>query len=64
MENDKNVPGTGDYFSSGNDLSNFSAAMAEAQTLDEMSESGGNMLEQFVSAFIEFPKILVRLPFL
>ncbi|XP_065569869.1 enoyl-CoA delta isomerase 2-like isoform X2 [Artemia franciscana] len=50
--------GTGDYFSSGNDLSNF--ANIEG-TIKEAAENAGHLLRDFVGAFIDFPKPLIAM---
>ncbi|VEL26599.1 unnamed protein product [Protopolystoma xenopodis] len=51
------VTGAGDYFSSGNDLSNFTMTKSPL----EMAEEAKSLLLRFVAAFIDFPKPLVAL---
>lgn len=51
------VTGSGDYYCSGNDLGNFMNIAP-----DQMAESarkGGDILEKFVNAYIDFPKPLI-----
>ncbi|XP_054719449.1 enoyl-CoA delta isomerase 2-like [Uloborus diversus] len=58
-ENDTAVTilsGQGDYFSSGNDLSNFANISGD---LTAAAKNAADMLQDFVAAFIDFPKILV-----
>ncbi|XP_035206009.1 enoyl-CoA delta isomerase 2-like [Stegodyphus dumicola] len=50
------LTGRGDYFSSGNDLSNFSSVQGDVATA---AKNAAEMLKEFVAAFIDFPKILV-----
>ncbi|XP_042318416.1 enoyl-CoA delta isomerase 2-like [Sceloporus undulatus] len=47
------ITGCGDYFSSGNDLSNF------GEDLLEILKNNGNWLRNFISHFIDFPKPLI-----
>jgi Delta3-Delta2-enoyl-CoA isomerase len=51
------LTGQGDYYSSGNDLRNFSSTPTGSP--EEMSRNAGVRLTSFVSAFIDFPKPLV-----
>ncbi|XP_043195204.1 enoyl-CoA delta isomerase 2-like isoform X1 [Amphibalanus amphitrite] len=48
--------GAGDFYSSGNDLSNFTAIKGD---IKEIAKESGVLLNRFVSAFIDFPKPLV-----
>lgn len=48
--------GTGDYYSSGNDLTNFTSA---AGGMEEAANRGAEVLREFVNSFIDFPKPLV-----
>lgn len=49
--------GAGDYYCSGNDLSNFTNITPE--NMHQHSKDGGVLLNRFVSAFIEHPKPLI-----
>ncbi|XP_004598677.2 enoyl-CoA delta isomerase 2 [Ochotona princeps] len=53
------LTGNGDYFSSGNDLTN--AAEIPPGGLEEKANNSSNLLRKFVSCFIDFPKPLVAL---
>ncbi|XP_040921679.1 enoyl-CoA delta isomerase 2, mitochondrial [Toxotes jaculatrix] len=48
--------GAGDYYCSGNDLTNFKL---EGGGVEEMARRGGELLRQYVKAYIDFPKPLV-----
>lgn len=48
--------GTGDYYSSGNDLTNFTSA---AGGMEEAANRGAEVLREFVNSFIDLPKPLV-----
>jgi len=48
--------GAGDFYSSGNDLSNFSNIQGD---IHQLAKESGVLLNVFVSAFIDFPKPLV-----
>ncbi|KAL6090936.1 hypothetical protein STEG23_008965 [Scotinomys teguina] len=48
--------GTGDYYCSGNDLSNFTSASGG---MEEAASRGAVVLREFVNSFIDFPKPLV-----
>ncbi|KAK7795300.1 hypothetical protein U0070_004468 [Myodes glareolus] len=48
--------GTGDYYCSGNDLTNFTSATGG---MEEAAEKGAVVLREFVNSFIDFPKPLV-----
>lgn len=52
------ITGNGDYFSSGNDLSNFSGYAGD-KDLPKRAREGSDVLRDFVASFIDFPKILV-----
>ncbi|CAH1778831.1 unnamed protein product, partial [Owenia fusiformis] len=51
------VTGAGDYYCSGNDLTNF--MNVDPSNMAKMAEDGGDILKKFVGAFIDFPKPLV-----
>lgn len=51
------LTGAGKYYSSGNDLKDI-ITMSPSE-IDQAINDGGPMLEKFVSAFIDFPKMLV-----
>mmetsp|Transcript_24491 Transcript_24491/g.40832 ORF Transcript_24491/g.40832 Transcript_24491/m.40832 type:complete len:311 (+) Transcript_24491:50-982(+) len=51
------ITGSGDFYSSGNDLSNFSASIMHPLT---MAKLGRDMCDLFVSAFINFQKPLIN----
>ncbi|CAL1536535.1 unnamed protein product [Lymnaea stagnalis] len=53
------ISGTGDYYCSGNDLSNFTNVTPEQ--IPKMASEGRAVLEEFVNAFIDFPKPLIAL---
>ncbi|XP_051025952.1 enoyl-CoA delta isomerase 2 isoform X2 [Acomys russatus] len=48
--------GSGDYYSSGNDLTNFTRATGG---MEEAANKGAVVLREFVDSFIDFPKPLV-----
>ncbi|XP_008829887.1 enoyl-CoA delta isomerase 2, mitochondrial isoform X1 [Nannospalax galili] len=48
--------GNGDYYSSGNDLTNFTSA---AGGMEEAAKTGAVVLRNFVNSFIDFPKPLI-----
>ncbi|GIX95141.1 enoyl-CoA delta isomerase 2 [Caerostris darwini] len=50
------LTGIGDYYSSGNDLSNFMGIQGD---ISVAAKNAGELLREFVAAFIDFPKILV-----
>ena len=52
------LTGTGDYYSSGNDLSNFTENMPP-EGPKKLAADAAAVLEQFVNAFIDFPKPLI-----
>ncbi|KAM9774475.1 enoyl-CoA delta isomerase 2, mitochondrial [Syngnathus typhle] len=49
--------GAGDFYCSGNDLSNFTKIPEGG--LEQMAKAGGELLRKYVRAFIDFPKPLV-----
>lgn len=49
--------GAGDFYSSGNDLSNFTKIPEEG--VEESAKRGGELLREYVKAYIDFPKPLV-----
>ncbi|XP_010621087.1 enoyl-CoA delta isomerase 2, mitochondrial isoform X2 [Fukomys damarensis] len=51
------ITGNGDYYSSGNDLTNFTKFASD--DLEKLSEDSANILRNFVGTFIDFPKPLV-----
>ncbi|XP_074549524.1 enoyl-CoA delta isomerase 2 [Halichoeres trimaculatus] len=51
------ITGAGDYFSSGNDLSNFTQAAQGGA--EELAKSSGEILRKYVQAYINFPKPLI-----
>ena len=53
------MTGSGDYYCSGNDLSNF--ANVSPDSMADMAKQGGDILLKFVNAFIDFPKPLIGL---
>ncbi|KAJ8303318.1 hypothetical protein KUTeg_019714 [Tegillarca granosa] len=53
------VTGAGDLYCSGNDLGNF--ANVQPSDITAMAKKGGDILEKFVNAFIDFPKPLIGL---
>ncbi|XP_022091979.1 enoyl-CoA delta isomerase 2, mitochondrial-like isoform X2 [Acanthaster planci] len=51
------LTGAGDFYSGGNDLNNFMSITPD--TMKQAAKDGGELLERFVAAFIDFPKPLV-----
>ncbi|KAK5877711.1 hypothetical protein CesoFtcFv8_025190 [Champsocephalus esox] len=51
------ITGAGDFYCSGNDLSNFTKIPEGG--LQELAQSGGDLLRSYVKAYIDFPKPLV-----
>ncbi|NXI29040.1 ECI2 isomerase, partial [Sterrhoptilus dennistouni] len=51
------ITGNGDYYSSGNDLSNFTNV--QPGDMKKMAEDGAVLLKDFVGHFIDFPKPLI-----
>ena len=51
------LTGSGEFYSSGNDLSNFANIPPEGPAA--LAEQAGDVLEAFVDKFITFPKVLV-----
>uniref|UniRef100_A0A3B4ZY24 Enoyl-CoA delta isomerase 2 n=1 Tax=Stegastes partitus TaxID=144197 RepID=A0A3B4ZY24_9TELE len=49
--------GAGDFYCSGNDLSNFTKIPEGG--VEQMARSGGDLLRKYVKAYIDFPKPLV-----
>uniref|UniRef100_A0A3Q4BUK0 Uncharacterized protein n=1 Tax=Mola mola TaxID=94237 RepID=A0A3Q4BUK0_MOLML len=49
--------GAGDFYSSGNDLTNFTQIPEDG--LEQMAKRGGELLRRYVNAYIDFPKPLV-----
>lgn len=52
------ITGAGDFYSSGNDLNNFMEVLS-ADNVEERTAKSSLMFEEFVNAFINFPKILI-----
>lgn len=52
------ITGAGDFYCSGNDLSNFSKNMGE-KSIQELAKEGRDFLEVFVNSFINFSKPIV-----
>ncbi|KAE9415926.1 hypothetical protein Angca_004398 [Angiostrongylus cantonensis] len=56
------ITGTGDYFCSGNDLSNFAkAASASKEEIKEMAETAADILRRYIQAYIDHEKPLLCL---
>ncbi|BFZ12575.1 hypothetical protein BsWGS_15614 [Bradybaena similaris] len=53
------LTGTGDYYCSGNDLSNFTNVKPDQ--VAQMASTARGVLEEFVNVFIDFPKPLISL---
>ncbi|NXD23391.1 ECI2 isomerase, partial [Spelaeornis formosus] len=51
------ITGNGDYYSSGNDLNNFTNV--QPGEMEKMAKDGAVLLKEFVGHFIDFPKPLV-----
>ncbi|XP_078055215.1 enoyl-CoA delta isomerase 2 [Mustelus asterias] len=51
------MTGSGDYYCSGNDLSNFTNIGAEG--LEQKSKNSGELLKRYISHYIDFPKPLI-----
>nr|AFK11281.1 Peroxisomal 3,2-trans-enoyl-CoA isomerase [Callorhinchus milii] len=51
------MTGSGDYYCSGNDLSNFTQVGAEG--VEKLARDSGELLTRYVSHFIDFPKPLI-----
>ncbi|NWX49025.1 ECI2 isomerase, partial [Steatornis caripensis] len=51
------LTGNGDYYSSGNDLSNFTSI--QPSEMEKMAKDGAVLLKEFVDHFIDFPKPLI-----
>lgn len=51
------LTGNGDYYSSGNDLNNFTDISPEG--IEEKAKNGAILLRDFVDCFIDFPKPLI-----
>ncbi|NWI90712.1 ECI2 isomerase, partial [Pitta sordida] len=51
------ITGNGDYYSSGNDLSNFTDIRPDE--MEKMAKDGAVLLKEFVDHFIDFPKPLI-----
>lgn len=55
------LTGTGDYFSSGNDLGNFTAKLKTGVSPDQLAKDAAELVRQYVGAFIDFPKPAIAL---
>ncbi|XP_039609289.1 enoyl-CoA delta isomerase 2, mitochondrial isoform X2 [Polypterus senegalus] len=53
------LTGNGDYYCSGNDLNNFMNVSPD--NIKQMAKDSGELLRNFVSSFIDFPKPLISL---
>ncbi|KAK6490621.1 enoyl-CoA delta isomerase 2 [Huso huso] len=53
------LTGNGDYYCSGNDLNNFTSIPAGG--VEQMAKDSGELLKNFVNAFIDYPKPLISL---
>ncbi|NXO11650.1 ECI2 isomerase, partial [Oriolus oriolus] len=51
------ITGNGDYYSSGNDLTNFTNV--QPGEMEKMAKDGAVLLKEFVGHFIDFPKPLI-----
>uniref|UniRef100_A0A8C3XX71 Enoyl-CoA delta isomerase 2 n=1 Tax=Catharus ustulatus TaxID=91951 RepID=A0A8C3XX71_CATUS len=51
------ITGNGDYYSSGNDLNNFTNV--KPGEMEKMAKDGAVLLKEFVGQFIDFPKPLI-----
>lgn len=51
------ITGNGDYYSSGNDLNNFTNV--QPGDMEKMAKDGAVILKEFVGQFIDFPKPLI-----
>lgn len=51
------ITGAGDFYCSGNDLSNFTNI--DPANMKQMAKDSGEVLRKFVAAFIDFPKPLI-----
>ncbi|VDM01192.1 unnamed protein product [Schistocephalus solidus] len=58
---EKKTLGAGDFFCSGNDLSNFAAATKPGADMQKLADTGKQVMQKFVASFIDFPKPLVGL---
>lgn len=55
------LTGTGDFFSSGNDLGNFMNRMKTGAPPDVLAKEAAELVRRYVAAFINFPKPAVAL---
>ncbi|RWS22422.1 enoyl-CoA delta isomerase 2-like protein [Leptotrombidium deliense] len=54
------ITGTGDYYSSGNDLAQFlEMGVASPEDVKKMAEKARGILEKYVASFIDFPKPII-----
>jgi peroxisomal 3,2-trans-enoyl-CoA isomerase len=52
------ITGEGSYFSSGNDLNNFTSGLKKGNIIEATKEAG-ELCYNFVNAFIDFPKCII-----
>uniref|UniRef100_A0A2R5L3U8 Putative enoyl-coa hydratase/isomerase n=1 Tax=Ornithodoros turicata TaxID=34597 RepID=A0A2R5L3U8_9ACAR len=55
------LTGTGDFFSSGNDLENFLHMAKTGRTIEDLAKDAAELVRAYVSTFIDFPKPMVAL---
>ena len=55
------LTGSGRFYSSGNDLSGFAAALGEGMTPAQLADGAFDIMIPFVDAFIEFEKPLIAM---
>jgi peroxisomal 3,2-trans-enoyl-CoA isomerase len=56
------LTGSGDYYSSGNDLSNFMTVdLGDTEAVQKVMKDSKRMLEELIEELISFPKILIAL---
>ncbi|KAL1129307.1 hypothetical protein AAG570_013836, partial [Ranatra chinensis] len=53
------LTGTGEYFSSGNDLSQLMAGGVESDNFSDLLKHKLQLVQNFINALIEYPKVLV-----
>jgi len=52
---------TGDFFSSGNDLSNFTESLKKGTDIKIMAHDASELVREYIAAFIDFPKPMLAL---
>jgi len=55
------LTGTGDFFSSGNDLSNFTETLKKGGDINKMAKDAAELVREYIAAFIDFPKPMIAL---